>query len=677
MARLKVRRNQQDYGEVNLNESQSYFIGRKENCDLVLQSDPGISRQHIEIKYKSGIWTAHILSRHLPILHNGKTLNQLELTTSPMEFQVPPYDFTFENDAVDENSAASHNPESFFPDSHAPESNDIQNNFAAINQAVSDGQELIKEDVEESIQPEVTFHGNEENTNEIDLSGEPYLKFVYSTHSESIRLKGNKWVAGRDSITQIHLDDRKASRMHFSIEKVGDQYFIKDLQSANGTMINGQDLIAHEATEIKSGDIITVNQLTIIFEIRDLSFSEKLKDLPLQAYSGPMILTSQDWDAVGANALPNAPQSPLSAPQLAKLSNTAHRISNSGPKNPIRLALMGIVALMIVIGVFYSDDSSQQKASGQEDIKTFESLSSEDQKVVIDDYNLVQQYAANGQIENAISRIDKIHTLVPFYKDSKEIEARMREAREIVKQQEFIKQQQREQAETKARVASIVADCRDRYITGVDANAARSCLAEALQLDPDNIDAQSIINGIELRLSQAQEQERILKEYNDNVEKGRELFTKAKNHLQSKDYHEAINAFSAHVNSNLPDPDELKAASLRTIASVQNHINAQKSIYMNKARAQIQAGNLRDAILNAEQAKKVDPYDYTILNFIESHRRDLEGQMKLLYQESAIEERFGNLTKSEEKWKMIIEKDIPSGEYYQKAKRKIQQFGRY
>ncbi len=684
MARLKVRRHQQDFGELILDESKKHYIGRKDDCDVVLQSDPGISRQHMELSYEAGNWVLRILSQHLPIVFEGKTLIQLELKESPMHFEVHPYDFTFESETI---SAEEESPLDQLADLPILMDHDISEGSMAdsaaheseFNQAipVEDDNGGGRAQSPDAINPEVTFHGSEEKTSEISLSGEPYLKFMYSTHSESIRLKGNKWIAGRDNIAQIHLDDRKASRQHFTIEKAGDQFYIKDLKSANGTLLNGQELYASEPKEIKSGDIITVNQLTIIFELRDLSFSDKLKDLPLQAYSGPMILTSQEWDSVGPNLAPTLPQPmPLSTNQLAQLPGTVYKIEQPQKKNPMRMVLMAAAALIIVGAVVMNQEEPPKPVvvnDGQ--IKTFETLKPEDQKLVMDDYNLVQQYAAAGQIENALNRLEKIHTLVQFYKDSREIEARMREAREIVKQQEFIKQQQREQEETKQRVITVVADCRERYANGVDVDAARSCLGEALQLEPDNVEAQSIITAIEMRLSQAREQERLLKEYNDSVDKGRDLFGKAKTYLTNKDYHEAINAFSAHINSNLPDPDNLKKASERTIASIREHIDSQKNKYMVKARSLQSASNLRDAILYAEQAKKIDPYDYSIPNFIESNRRELEGQMKLLYQDGAIEEKFGNLHISKEKWKIIIDRDIPTGEYYLKAKRKMAQYG--
>lgn len=674
MARLKVKRHNIDFADLALDQSTTHYIGRKDGCDIVLQADPGISRQHMVLQYKNNSWSVKVLSQHLPMNSEGKSFSQLELHPSD-SFLIPPYEFIFEDEA-----SASRDVESSHPLVDLSENIDAlieQEGSDIFNQAIPDGHQIINHKKEEAINPEVTFHGNEEQTSDIHLEGEPYLKFVFQTHSESIRLKGNKWIAGRDSIAQIQLDDRKASRQHFSLEKVGEQYFIKDLKSANGTLLNGQELIADEAKEIKSGDIITVNQLTVIFELRDLSFSDKLKDLPLQAYSGPMILTSQDWDVVGPTVEPVLQQPPpLPTPQLAQISGTVQKIEAPPQKNVLRMALMGVVALGVMYFALFGTEEAPKQEVTDPLVRTFESLKPEDKKLVVDDYNLVLQYTENGQIENALSRLEKIHSLVNFYKDSKELQARNIEARELLKHKEFILQQEREQLATKQKILTIVTDCRERYASGVDAAAAKSCLSEALQLDPDNTEAQSIISGIELRLSQAEEQERRLKEYNESVEKGRELFAKAKNYLQGKDYHEAINAFSAHVNSNLPDPDNLKKASSRTIANIQGQISTQKNRFMNKAKGFVEAGNLRDAILEAEKAKTIDPYDYSIPNFIESHRRELEGQMKLLYQESAIEEKFGNLNKSEEKWKVIIEKDVPSGEYYLKAKRKMQQYGR-
>lgn len=387
-----------------------------------------------------------------------------------------------------------------------------------------------------------------------------------------------------------------------------------------------------------------------------------------------MILSSQEWDLAGDTHRPSVR---LDAKELAQVTGTAQKVSAPvAKKNHLRTALLGVVAAMILGYALYSQNSpTPQRDVAAAGVKTFESLSPEEKKFVVDSYNSAQNYYQEGRIQNALTQLAYVHKTLPFYKDSRELETKLVEAQETLRQKEFIAQQRREQEETRIKVQNIVADCRDRYRDSVDVNAAKSCLTGALQLDPENSDAASIIAEIELRLNQALEAERKLKEFNDNAQKGRDLYYRAKNLLQNKEYHEAITAFSAHINSNLPDPDQLKPASQRQVASIENHIETQKRALMGKANSLLNSGNLRDAVLSAEQAKRVDPYDYTIANFIEQTRRSLEVKMRPLYEESVIEERFGNFEICKAKWQEIVSKDIPTGEYYLKAKRKLQQYG--
>lgn len=664
MARLKVRRNQESFAELQLQPGKNYIVGRRENADVVLQSDPGISRQHLSIEFVDNAWVIKGLSPHIPISYEGKTQTTISFQEGVAHFYVAPYEFELQ--------MINEEPSVPVEDSR-PEINSQTPEESTSSEAGADERirEPLQQDAAPAFEAELSFHGNEEQTSEVQISGEPYIKFMYSSHTESIRLKGNKWVAGRDSIAQVQLDDKKASRQHFCIEKVGEQFFIKDLQSANGTLLNGQELPPHESKEIKSGDIITVNQLTMIFEMRDLSFSEKLKDLPLQAYSGPLILSSQEWDLAADS---HRPPPRLETKELAQMS-TAQKLTAQQKPNQLRTALLAGVAVLILGFALFGQNKSATTAADNSGIKNFESLSPEEKKFVVDSYNSAQNYYQEGRIQNALTQIAYVHKTLPFYKDSRELESKLLEAQETLRQKEFIAQQRREQEETRLKVQNIVADCRDRYRNAVDINAAKSCLTEALQLDPDNADAQSIIAEIELRLNQAQEAERKLKEFNDSVEKGRELFYKAKNLLQNKEYHEAISAFSAHLNANHPDPDQLKPESQRTVASIEKQIETEKKTLMGRAQWQLNSGNLRSAILTAEQAKRVDPYDYTIANFVEQTKRTLEMKMKPIYEESVIEERFGNFEICKAKWQEIVSKDIPTGEYYLKAKRKLQQYG--
>lgn len=58
---------------------------------------------------------------------------------------------------------------------------------------------------------------------------------------------------------------------HLKITKVGDNFYIQDLNTKNGTKINGKDLVPNEKKTVKSGDEIEVGQTVKIY------YHEKLK----------------------------------------------------------------------------------------------------------------------------------------------------------------------------------------------------------------------------------------------------------------------------------------------------------------------------------------------------------------------------------------------------------------
>jgi hypothetical protein len=71
----------------------------------------------------------------------------------------------------------------------------------------------------------------------------------------SIALHADRMTIGRRPYNQIALDDLTVSGEHAQILRVGDQWRIRDLQSRNGTLVNGR-LIAEEP--LRDGDLIDI-----------------------------------------------------------------------------------------------------------------------------------------------------------------------------------------------------------------------------------------------------------------------------------------------------------------------------------------------------------------------------------------------------------------------------------
>ena len=70
---------------------------------------------------------------------------------------------------------------------------------------------------------------------------------------------------GRDYSNSVVLDDRMVSRFHAIIQKIKNDYFVKDLNSSNGTYVNNKQVPKDKYVKLKENDMIRIGkyELTI------------------------------------------------------------------------------------------------------------------------------------------------------------------------------------------------------------------------------------------------------------------------------------------------------------------------------------------------------------------------------------------------------------------------------
>ncbi len=76
----------------------------------------------------------------------------------------------------------------------------------------------------------------------------------------------SKITLGRDERNSVVVDDKMVSRFHAVIQKIKDDYFIKDLKSSNGTFVNGERVPEGKYVKLGKDDIIRLgkNELKIV-----------------------------------------------------------------------------------------------------------------------------------------------------------------------------------------------------------------------------------------------------------------------------------------------------------------------------------------------------------------------------------------------------------------------------
>lgn len=79
------------------------------------------------------------------------------------------------------------------------------------------------------------------------------------------RMDQERITIGRDHANYIALDGRTVSRKHMEILCEGNQFFVRDLKSNNGTILNGKPTVPNEKALLRNGDLLQVEDFDIQF----------------------------------------------------------------------------------------------------------------------------------------------------------------------------------------------------------------------------------------------------------------------------------------------------------------------------------------------------------------------------------------------------------------------------
>jgi len=63
----------------------------------------------------------------------------------------------------------------------------------------------------------------------------------------------------------VVLEEKSISKVHVAIKRIPDGYLLVDQKSRNGTRLNGQKIPANADTPLKSGDVIHLGDVAVLF----------------------------------------------------------------------------------------------------------------------------------------------------------------------------------------------------------------------------------------------------------------------------------------------------------------------------------------------------------------------------------------------------------------------------
>lgn len=694
MAKLKILIYGKQISDLQLNDQSTYIAGRNENCDIPLKPEVGISRQHFKISNTEGIWKLEALSKFGKLLKEGEEIETIDLNSGD-SFSVPPYDFQFFNETVDSESV----PPMQSDENFAPTTTDENESLEPLENPSTSLVPFNSQD---------EFNGNEDATFiEPQAEGRPYIRFVDDQQNTKkvLRLEGNMWIGGRDPNCQIPIEDIKVSRKQFEIQEISNNFFIRDLGSVNGTHLNGNLVSTSESVQLKSGDLISVMNHNLYFEIRDPDFENRVNHIQPEVLATPPVVVIADPPS--QQLISQTPSFPSNDTQVGKsihqityanqvnypqaYTNTNYPIEYPGApdaqmiqpwykqkKNIIRMGMIGFVIILLSIVYLGGNKTKPPKVQPTAQINPndpFTKLKPEQQTLVKQTYQLAYNLYIQGKYELAASEIQKIHELIPSYEDSKEILERCAQAVEIKKNLEEEERKRQQQLEIEEKVRSTIADCKSKIGTFSTSAQMESCLAPAKELDPENSEIQNLVLEVSKKEAERQRLEAERKDTQQKILRAKSMYAQAEELKNSGNLLGAIAAYNRFINSSLPDPDGLKSQAQRQIQAIQSEINKKIRDVLSESKKAQDSGNFRQAYDILESGKKINPNDSEIPSQQKKIKLEVAKKMRPLYQEGVLEESVGNIEIAKEKWKQIIDKDIVNGEFYQKAYKKLKTYG--
>lgn len=660
--RLKVHLHGAELQELKLDSGREYTFGRGESCDVQLRQDKsGISRIHFRLIEEQGQWTAQVVSKFGAINHSGQPVRILPLE-SGMVFKIGPYDF------------------------HYGEAEQVRESFSLSNTLpVAVGQSDHHGMPAQEPEPEAPdFDGNDEATRVAAFEPEvPYLRIVDPRGTSEMKLEGRRWIAGREDSCSVLLNDRKASRRQFELTSTPQGYFVRDLGSSNGTLLNGMPLAPDELKAIRSGDVIQVGSVVLHFEVRDPHFQTKLMVVPPQTRSEYGIVVQSPYEMINY-PIASGPGGAVRVDGknwLARFENVPIPFTDNldeAKKKKVRFwVLVAIVLIPLILIGSLSGNEKPVKSDKKENIE-FVKLSPQQQREVMQIYALAQQLYIQQKLALAGDQLERLHKIIPTgYMNSIAMAGECAAQKQYEAELRRIEDDKRRQEEIRRTVESAVRNCEPLSRRTLSLDEMNVCLRPALEHDPENGMVRDLIGRVRARIEANTISEKNKADYARRVAKGKALYERAFTLEGEGEYLDALEAYKKHAEAAYPDPQGLKQLSQKQIFSIEKRLSSKVEDTLRAAEAAYAVGNFRESLDHVAKAKRMDPRNRRASELNAKYRNELRAKLREIYEESVISEGLGQIDEAKTKWKRITEMDTTDGEYYNKARNKLRAYGSF
>lgn len=488
---------------------------------------------------------------------------------------------------------------------------------------------------------------------------------------------------GRDpEKCDIVLNDPEVSGVHAVIKKNAITCTIEDLKSANGTILNGERINAHELT---SDDEFLIGSTSFTVKIQS-DFIEQEQDRIMPVEENQVVEVEEiievdenfededgnviEGDVLGGSTLNTKPKSLFSKEAL----------KDPQQRKKLLYGLVGLLALWVVLDDGGEPAKPVKKQPKKENVAAEKKptnpkqkiLTPEEKEYVEGQYLLAKQYFNESKYSETIMELDKIFAITPDYKKARQIKALAKEGLDRIARLLEEERKEKERKERIEKVKALLEDAKDAVAKN-QTGRADNLFKEILKLDPENFEVTQLKLQVD---AYKKEQERIaLEKAQKEAERKRQLqeLSPGKTYYLSKEWYKAILKLQDFLRADGLDEDLIREASDMLDKSKDN-LNSVVNPLIGKARSLKEGQDLKGAYELYLEILNYHPSHEEALNEMDQIRIKLELRSKKVYREAIIAESLSLYNDAKEKFQEVQQISPTDSEYYEKASEKLKDY---
>jgi pSer/pThr/pTyr-binding forkhead associated (FHA) protein len=705
-------------------ERYEIYVGRSEDCHVLID-DPLISRHHLVLKNDEGKWLCEKLSQLGLVSINGLAAPIMVIQDGD-EIKCGPYSILISGlpkatamlDSVSTQQVAAKVVEDLpvlssiedeiqemveealpLEEQEATEMFEESNNSASDEMLLNQGpaevdfaesdDNVFSSDVEseDSLSTESFEGGSLSPFGEESIDGGAgsddestrffkafvnYQLVLFGDHApyDRYQIDSQEIYIGRDpKKCQIVLDDPEVSTVHAVLKKNAIDITLEDLNSSNGTILNGERI---NKAHLSTGDEFVIGSTSFSLETRsDLLDAESDRLMPVE--SGQIIET-EEFEEELVDVVEGDADFNSGAPVEKSIIKRVWK--DPAKRKKLIYAIVGATILFVLFGKDEEPASVKQAPVVKEKVdptaKPKLQLSKDLEQKRNMSYELGVSFFEQNKYFEALKEFQSVMEIDPAYKKISTYFDQTKAGLKRLEELEVQKRAEEERLKTKKEIEELLVRARiavkDKNVT-----VAESLFAQVVEKDPENFEVQQL--KMELEAWQ-REKERIAlekaakeaarKSMVDALNPGKTFYLK-------KEWYRAILKLEEFLHRKGTDEDLIKSGS-DMLADAKDQLAADLGPLIGKARSLKEGQELRAAYEAYLDILKIEPTNTEALNEVDDIKNSLDTRSKRIYREAIIAESLSLFNDAKEKFQEVQQISPTDSEYYKKSSEKLRNY---